>query len=645
VRTRGHDALRSRADKSPLTKHPVRRAQLVAPFGVGALAVFPDGVSLTIAGLDHWFPAGAGSGILDAEKFKVEEWRLQRRLGMTHFRLPPDYKAPWKFGGAEVNVGLTIPGIRFPLAHSCARCSRLDFRQPTERGRLHCDYCEREHKRSTIYQVQFVAMCEDGHMQDFPWREWAHRDIAPTCKDSMKIFASGGSSLVGVFVKCDCGLKRNLRGITEATRDGLSTVLTEQLAKGKRYLCRGLRPWLGDFDAKNCGKPLRGALRSSANSYFADTRTAVYIPRRVHGVDPALLEVLQRPPAAAFLSIAKDLETKVPPATLRARFPGLLDKFPDNATIERALAVAEAKPLDETEKKNQQPETDEEFRAFEWSELRSARSESQLKVREVSLPDYEPWIGAHFERLLLLDKLRHTRVFVGFSRIVPRTSSQPDRSQLWRDQKKGDQSWLPANVVFGEGIMLELNRQRLAKWETEIVNQRRAGLLDKNYAIASERRKSPPRTISPRLVLIHTLSHLLINQMSYESGYSAASLAERLYVAPHDSGDMAGVLIFTASGDSEGTMGGLVRLGKAGRLEPVIRRALERAGWCSSDPICMELGDSSGQGPDSCNLAACHNCTLASETSCEEFNRFLDRALVVGLPGDPQVGYFSEFAT
>jgi len=107
---------------------------------------------------------------------------------------------------------------------------------------------------------------------------------------------------------------------------------------------------------------------------------------------------------------------------------------------------------------------------------------------------------------------------------------------------------------------------------------------------------------------------------------------------------MAGLLIYTAAGDSEGTMGGLVRMGQAGKLEPVIHRALSDAHWCSADPVCMETGLSNRQGPDIYNLAACHNCALIPETSCEEFNRFLDRALVVGKVEKRELGYFDMYA-
>ncbi len=102
---------------------------------------------------------------------------------------------------------------------------------------------------------------------------------------------------------------------------------------------------------------------------------------------------------------------------------------------------------------------------------------------------------------------------------------------------------------------------------------------------------------------------------------------------------MYGVLIYTASGDSEGSLGGLVRQGVQGRIEDTIRDAVRNAAWCSSDPVCIQ---SLGQGPDSCNLAACHNCALLPETCCENGNRLLDRGMIVGTLEDRSIGFFSD---
>ncbi len=131
----------------------------------------------------------------------------------------------------------------------------------------------------------------------------------------------------------------------------------------------------------------------------------------------------------------------------------------------------------------------------------------------------------------------------------------------------------------------------------------------------------------------------MIGQLRFDCGYGSASLRERIYCDEGESDEpMNGVLIYTASGDSEGTLGGLVRQGEPDRLNAIIDRAMRRARWCSSDPVCIE---SEGQGSDNANLAACHGCMLLPETSCEVGNRLLDRGLLVGTPEDRDMGFFA----
>ena len=122
--------------------------------------------------------------------------------------------------------------------------------------------------------------------------------------------------------------------------------------------------------------------------------------------------------------------------------------------------------------------------------------------------------------------------------------------------------------------------------------------------------------------------------MSYECGYGSSSIKERIYFSSMPRRKMNGLLIYT-TGDSEGSLGGLVRLGKHEVFDNIIQSAIDKAKWCSLDPLCVE---SKGQGPDGCNLAACHNCALVSETCCENGNRLLDRALLI----DQNYGFFND---
>jgi len=168
-----------------------------------------------------------------------------------------------------------------------------------------------------------------------------------------------------------------------------------------------------------------------------------------------------------------------------------------------------------------------------------------------------------------------------------------------------------------------------------------ADKLIRQYNRKRRERGQVVRVLSPKFILLHTFAHILINQFSYECGYGSSALRERIYCdSEFPDNAMNGILIYTASGDSEGSLGGLVRQGQPGNLENIVRNSLVTAQWCSFDPVCI---DSPGQGPDSCNLAACHGCSLLPETSCEEGNRLLDRAMLIGTPDTPDIGFFKDF--
>ena len=198
--------------------------------------------------------------------------------------------------------------------------------------------------------------------------------------------------------------------------------------------------------------------------------------------------------------------------------------------------------------------------------------------------------------------------------------------------------WLPAVKVYGEGIFLELKEEKISEWEENIEVKNHIKKIQNNLDALTTKRKLTSRIISPRFILLHTLSHVLINKFIYESGYHSASLRERIYCSTNSNGKMSGILIYTADGDSEGTMGGLVRMGDAGIIETVVLNSIENARWCAADPVCSEIGKRDGQGLEKINLAACHNCSLLAETSCEEFNRLLDRGVLI----DKELGFFKN---
>jgi hypothetical protein len=204
--------------------------------------------------------------------------------------------------------------------------------------------------------------------------------------------------------------------------------------------------------------------------------------------------------------------------------------------------------------------------------------------------------------------------------------------ELVRPSLGADPEFLPAIEVFGEGVFIRLEEDAVAAWESQVGPRQRAAQLARRLS-QTPRAKwlEAPR---PRSIMIHTLAHVLLREMSYDSGYSASALRERIYVGGSGT-PMAGLLIYTAAGDSEGSMGGLARLGDPTRLVPILANLTARVQWCSLDPVCSE---SSAQGPDGLSLAACHACCLLPETSCEQGNVLLDREMLVS----PEFGFLSS---
>jgi hypothetical protein len=638
---------------------PIRRAQLIAPFGVGAMVTVPGGTSLIIAGLDFWYKNHDSSDICDKEEFKFEEWRLQDLLGVSHLRLPPDYRDSFWTNREAFNLGITIPAYRFPAWHFCPDCKLLREWPMYTRGKggkIKCPECERKNKTRYMFQVPFIAMCELGHLQDFPWREWVHQTNSPSCEGTLRLISTGSATLAGQKVKCEgCGLERNLEGITIAntSNSGVTTTrLSKSLSKnGEPFLCRGMKPWLGPNIYEPCNAHIKGSLRSASNVYFAQIYSSIYLPRTEDKSLQELENLLGNPPLSSLVSAMTGLGANVEliAQAVKAQQPRLLAPFSDkqiNSVIKITTGKRESVSNGHLNSSSSFVEEEQvAFRRIEYEGLRKERDDILLRVKSGNLSNYSELISDNFSRIMLVEKLQETRTLAGFTRVFPENSlSFSQRQQmLWKEStSEPDRSWLPAYKVYGEGIFFEFNENKVSDWEhLDGVIDRVKPLL-KRYQELQKTRKFSDRPIGPRFILLHTFAHIVMNRLTFECGYSSAALRERLYVSSNPAGPMAGVLIYTADGDSEGTMGGLVRMGKPGYIEPVIQRALENALWCSADPVCMEMGKSQGQGPDSTNLAACHNCALVPETACEEFNRFLDRAVIIGELENPSIAFFKE---
>ncbi len=443
-----------------MAKNPVRRSQLIAPFGVGAMIVVQGGVGLLTAGLDHWYKHEDGTTGIVEDEYIIEEWRLQRLLGVDHFRMPPDYREPWKYDGTVPNIGLTIPFHRFPCWHFCSWCDRLDERPLSERGRPKCPECGNH-----LFQVPFVSMCEAGHLQDFPWREWVHRQNFPTCKGVLRLKATGSASLSGQRVTCDkCGEKRPLSQITSANPDG-STYLSKNLTGDKNeFFCPGHFTWLGEGVTEECTAHLRGSLRSAANVYFGQVRSSIYLPRGNQSVPDELVNLLSNPPIStpfktvldAFggIGVSGSLEQAVDGITKQVRYAPKFDIYDRDQIIEAARIVFGDQDDENDNSDDELSMTEEDFRREEYLVLRESINEELLRIKQANLQKYDHDIAQYFSRIMLIDKLRETRALTGFSRVFA-TNEQTlsERKAMLRKTESPWNNWLPAYEVYGVGYI------------------------------------------------------------------------------------------------------------------------------------------------------------------------------------------------
>ena len=624
----------------------LRRSQGVVPFGVGAVIDF-KAESLMAAGLDMW-PTEQATGeqraaLLSADQ--VLDGRLADRLTIEmgrpirYFLSPAEAQERASIGATPRLDRFPMPFVRFPNWYFCPRCrvlKNIPWNAQSDAETLRCSHMGRRiegkgdpcgalyaKRRPALAPVRFVAACQSGHIMDFPWSAWAHKGTQctrPPDEGALYLYSTPAAGLAGVRVMCTaCGSGNSMAG---AFREN---VLSEIYGAG----CPGHRPWLGPDAAEPCSNLPQTIQRGASNAYFAKVVSSILIPP----YSAKIRQILDRPETWEEI-VSTTVEGKVPEAFLRKRANNLgvdPDSFVRAVTERLSINPVDGGPDAGGETRYRY----DEYKAF--LGLRPPREERHdFDTDPRATADYGPVFDQLFSQVILAPRLRETRVLTGFSRIVPPDALKGEPAKLSRRPKP----WLPGFAVRGEGIFLQLRRDAIHAWAAQDEVVRRCGVLTARSERVQRDRGLPPKAVTPAALLIHTFSHLLIRQLAFECGYDSSSIRERLYVSDTKDTLMCGLLLYTASGDSEGTLGGLVRQGEPERLRQTVRSAIRNAVICSSDPLCIE---SQGQGLFSLNLSACHACSLLPETSCEEGNLLLDRALVVGTPDDPPLGYFSTF--
>ena len=578
-------------DKKPRIKGQLRRNQLITTMGPGAIVDLKD-ASVIIAGIDGWEKSD------NVNELKINNIRLQNLLGKDYFLMPP-------FTKDKTNNNFLHPDIRayrFPKWYYCPICRKLapytEFL--LKKGKIVCDKCNNKE----VIPSRFVVACEKGHISDFPYREWVHG--GPTeCNKMMKIRDTGKTGeLKSIIIECECGKRRDM-GATFSKRTF-------------KVQCNGEEPWLGD-KKEVCSENVVTLQRSSSSVYFPITVSSILIPPWSKEISQKIEEFYEEN--------KEDFENT---EMLKQIITNKLLRL-NNISKEEAVNFVEAVLAE----KNRDDLTFNELLEDEYRALGMEANEDEFITKEEPVPEF---INKYINKVILVKKMTETIVEVGFKRINPEYDLM-DSNTYTRLTDKINQKWLPGVNQKGEGIFLEFNKAKIQEWENRvdvknryesIVNRKEEGYL-----------KGLRKAITPRSILLHTLSHAIIRQLTFECGYSSTALKERIYTTFDDGKiDMAGILIYTTSSDSDGSLGGLVKQGKTKNFEKILEKTIENMAWCSTDPLCIEREQS---GYKDLNLAACHACTLLPETSCELRNILLDRAAIRGRLDNLEIGFFKEF--
>ncbi len=598
----------------------VRRSAAVMNFGPGSVVDFrADGapVSAVAAGLEEWDKRFPPAGLANPQK--IAEPRLQRKLLVGGFRVPPVVDENWRDDNGNPDTR-SLVAARFPEWLLCPQCNRIapanSWAQVAGRTYRYCAGCTATNpgqREEFVVPTRFVMACDKGHLDDFPWHLWVRH--APDCEEKERArlqLRAERPGLAGLILRCrSCKASRSMDGIFSAgTWQGVR--------------CRGRRPWLAGAN-EDCDARPRALQRGASNLYFPVIESALSIPPWTDRLQQALGTywhlIVETQPAdqADFVRILArgKLSTALAELNLSAddlirEVKNRLEIYSDDATLD--------------------------IRGEEYRQLSSdttAPEAEDFEVRNVAIPER---LRPFFARVVRVVRLREVRALNGFTRINPPDAEDSSGISPLSAARK---EWLPAIEVRGEGIFLAFNLESLRSWEKQDRVMERARKVDDAWKLEWRERHGeakPSRSITPRFLMVHTFSHALMRQLTLESGYSTAALRERLYV-DEDPEEMAGVLIYTATSGSDGTLGGLQRQGESLRAERAVVAAIRAMEWCSSDPLCIEGMISAA---DRLSLAACHACVMAPETACEEYNRFLDRSTLVGLPGNPEAGFFSN---
>jgi hypothetical protein len=592
----------------------LRQSQVITTFGPGAMLDLPNH-SVLVGGLDHWL--NQGDEILEP-RLTAKLLALLELPTLKLYAPPPDLEDPtaprtgiqaWQFPEWFITQDIAGVGQRPEV-----RSRILIHRKALTRGR----FIDLDKKKQPVVPVRFVRACRCGHIGDVDWRAFVHGG-ASDCMRQLWMDERGTSGdLSEVYVRCECKAERSM----------IEAMLLRDLALGH---CDGARPWLGPFAHEGCGEPNRLLIRTASNAYFPQLLSVISLPDR----DEAIKQAVDA--AWEFVAEVEDLE-QLKYERKKAKVKAALDGMSDDEVF--AEIQARRSGAAETPKSVKQAELETLIASKE--EVGIDKPDGTFLARALPRNKWDkPWM-AGIDRVVLVHRLREVVSQVGFTRFE---AASPDiQGELEMGVRRAtlarEVTWLPAVENRGEGVFIQFRDDHIAAWlKRKQVQERGRKLLAGFDCWKQEHTGSHRDFAGLPYIMLHSFSHLLITAVALECGYPASSIRERIYALPNIG---YGVLLYTGTSDAEGTLGGLVQVGR--HIHEHIRSALRMGELCSNDPVCAQHEPENGHERRFLHGASCHGCLLIAETSCEQHNDFLDRGLVVRTLENPGTEFFASLA-
>ena len=602
----------------------VRPSQTLTTFGIGSLVDLPN-MSVIVMGLDDW-PSAHSNEIAEERLLRSAQSILGQQVG--RFLTPP--RGP-ETQGSQTNWfdearQIGVPVAPFPRWMVCSKCRLL---APISSGLFepkvypyrpdracYVHNCTTQGRSPLVLPARFMVTCEHGHLDDFPWVTFVHQGGNPDCKGLLYLYEVGASGeALDVELKCDgCGLRRRMgQAFGPNNRAAMPS-------------CRGRRPQLRDVDPNGCDQDhVKPMLQGASNLWFPVVISALSVPQASDDLGRLVEDNWAVLDKVTGLDVLKAF-----------RLIGQLKDFSKYSDDQMWAAIQ--KKIQGTGEERDDPD---DLKSPEWKVFSNPTKATESRTFKLRTVDPPTEFTKHFEKIVLVEKLREVRALVGFTRMMsPRdfdNAADLPPEQRARISRKAP-TWVPASETRGEGIFFQFSESLVQDWV------KRNHAYDREFEIGHQAWRAT-KNLDPnkgypgiRYVLLHTFSHALIRQLAIECGYTSASITERIYSQnPTDGDPMAGVLIYTSAADSEGTLGGLCALGEPDKLGRHIRRALDKMSLCASDPLCSEHLVGSGE---KLHGASCHACSFLPETSCERGNKYLDRSAVVSTVERNDLAFF-----